>query len=309
MKISNLTETMATPVSMPSPGQPGAKFGRSDEMLESGVGTSTAGGMAPSAKPMGKMQRRGQGSMFQGIKTSSKFANSAKAGIKEDTVNEDELSEEQLQAKQKREDIFNRAKDKELGNKPKSKDIIAKEATGRGTWDSNASDYEGDYGGSRNWGRREREDDEHHHIDRAREKQEQSGTWYVAINGKVVKDKAGQPYTFYGKAAANKAALTMQAKPFNSGKQFMLTTNPNPPEQGVAEVAPPGAKAERMVKHIKKGYAKDGKLTPKEKSIAYATTWKAHNAGKVEEDCWDGYEQIGMKKKGGKTVPNCVPKK
>jgi len=23
--------------------------------------------------------------------------------------------------------------------------------------------------------------------------------------------------------------------------------------------------------------------------------------------CWKGYEAIGMKKKGGKTVPNCVP--
>ena len=51
----------------------------------------------------------------------------------------------------------------------------------------------------------------------------------------------------------------------------------------VYEKAPPGEKAERMVKHIKKGYASDGKLTPKEKSIAYATAWKAHNKGKVEE--------------------------
>jgi hypothetical protein len=34
------------------------------------------------------------------------------------------------------------------------------------------------------------------------------------------------------------------------------------PKESVAEVAPPGAKAERMVKHIKKGYAKDGKLQP-----------------------------------------------
>ena len=25
--------------------------------------------------------------------------------------------------------------------------------------------------------------------------------------------------------------------------------------------------------------------------------------------CWDGYEMIGMKKKGGRSVPNCVPKK
>lgn len=52
---------------------------------------------------------------------------------------------------------------------------------------------------------------------------------------------------------------------------------------GLDEVAPPGAKAERMVKDIKKGYAKDGKLSDKEKSIAYATAWKAKKAGKVEE--------------------------
>ena len=45
----------------------------------------------------------------------------------------------------------------------------------------------------------------------------------------------------------------------------------------VGEVAPPGAKAERMVKHIKKGYAKDGDLTDTERSIAYATAWKHHN--------------------------------
>ena len=25
--------------------------------------------------------------------------------------------------------------------------------------------------------------------------------------------------------------------------------------------------------------------------------------------CWKGYEMIGMKKKGGRKVPNCVPRK
>jgi len=32
---------------------------------------------------------------------------------------------------------------------------------------------------------------------------------------------------------------------------------------------------------------------------------------KVDEEkpCWDGYVQIGMKKKNGKKVPNCVPEK
>ena len=54
-------------------------------------------------------------------------------------------------------------------------------------------------------------------------------------------------------------------------------------EQAVAEKAPPGAKAERMVKHIKSGYAKDGGLTDQEKAIAYATAWKAKKAGKVDE--------------------------
>jgi hypothetical protein len=27
----------------------------------------------------------------------------------------------------------------------------------------------------------------------------------------------------------------------------------------------------------------------------------------IDEACWKDYQQIGMKKKGGKQVPNCVP--
>ena len=29
--------------------------------------------------------------------------------------------------------------------------------------------------------------------------------------------------------------------------------------------------------------------------------------GEMDEDCWSGYKQVGMKKKGKKVVPNCVP--
>jgi len=46
------------------------------------------------------------------------------------------------------------------------------------------------------------------------------------------------------------------------------------------EKAPPGDKYERMVKHIKKGYSKDGKLTDVEKSKAYGAAWKAKNKSK-----------------------------
>lgn len=49
-------------------------------------------------------------------------------------------------------------------------------------------------------------------------------------------------------------------------------------EEVVNEKAPPGK--EKMVKDIKKAYSKDGVLTDKEKAIAYATAWKAKNAGK-----------------------------
>ncbi|HVG41967.1 MAG TPA: hypothetical protein VM888_10195 [Chitinophagaceae bacterium] len=36
---------------------------------------------------------------------------------------------------------------------------------------------------------------------------------------------------------------------------------------------------------------------------------KKKTTAKTGDACWKGYEQIGTKKKSGKTVPNCVPKK
>jgi hypothetical protein len=35
----------------------------------------------------------------------------------------------------------------------------------------------------------------------------------------------------------------------------------------------------------------------------------AEKKQKRNNPCWDGYEQIGMKQKNGRLVPNCVPKK
>lgn len=37
--------------------------------------------------------------------------------------------------------------------------------------------------------------------------------------------------------------------------------------------------------------------------------YEANHPESPAKACWDGYEMIGMKKKGGKNVPNCVPKK
>ena len=46
-----------------------------------------------------------------------------------------------------------------------------------------------------------------------------------------------------------------------------------------------------------------GDATAKTKPSKYTKAFK----DMYDEDCWDGFKQVGMKKKGGKDVPNCVP--
>jgi hypothetical protein len=75
------------------------------------------------------------------------------------------------------------------------------------------------------------------------------------------------------------------SKDGKNGKKVSVGKNTvkiNPDSEELKEVAPPGDTYERMVKHIKKGYSKDGKLTKKEKGIAYATAWKQKNKDQQE---------------------------
>lgn len=46
-----------------------------------------------------------------------------------------------------------------------------------------------------------------------------------------------------------------------------------------------------------------GDATAKTKPSKYTKAFK----DMYDEDCWDGYKQVGVKKKGNKTVPDCVP--
>jgi hypothetical protein len=80
-------------------------------------------------------------------------------------------------------------------------------------------------------------------------------------------------------------------------------------EEQIDEKAPPGAKFERMVKHIKTGYAKGG-LTKQEKGIAYATAWKAYNKAKNEEvETEETAEQIEEKYMGFKALKASIAAK
>jgi len=69
---------------------------------------------------------------------------------------------------------------------------------------------------------------------------------------------------------------------------------PQTAERGIYEKAPPGAKYERMVRHIKDRLGADG-LTDKEKGIAFATAWKAYNKKHMEEES-DAADETNMAK-------------
>jgi hypothetical protein len=96
------------------------------------------------------------------------------------------------------------------------------------------------------------------------------------IQGGPIWDKAKE----IGTAALDKASeLNKSTQIVDQLKQkYKDFTGQN--KTPVKEKAPPGDKYERMVKDIKKGYAKDGKLTDTERGIAYATAWKLYNKRK-----------------------------
>ena len=81
---------------------------------------------------------------------------------------------------------------------------------------------------------------------------------------------------------------------------------------------PEAAEKERIVKGMKKGLQGfKQRYGERAKSVMYATATKLAKEDTVQEGenkqvkggdpCWTGYQMVGMKNKGGKKVPNCVP--
>lgn len=54
----------------------------------------------------------------------------------------------------------------------------------------------------------------------------EQGPWYIRINGKLLRDKNKNPYTFNTLEAARKAANTMMKKDWNIGKNFSYSQTP-----------------------------------------------------------------------------------
>ena len=49
-------------------------------------------------------------------------------------------------------------------------------------------------------------------------------------------------------------------------------------------------------------------LHKRRKAISKATSEEVEPCGLPSNECWDSHKQVGYKMKGGKRVPNCVPK-
>ena len=52
----------------------------------------------------------------------------------------------------------------------------------------------------------------------------------------------------------------------------------------------------------------DKYLHKRRKAISKATSEEVEPCGLPADECWDSHKQVGYKMKGGKRVPNCVPK-
>ena len=52
----------------------------------------------------------------------------------------------------------------------------------------------------------------------------------------------------------------------------------------------------------------DKYLHKRRKAISKATSEEVEPCGLPADECWDSHRQVGYKMKGGKRVPNCVPK-
>lgn len=128
---------------------------------------------------------------------------------------------------------------------------------GRDSWDSNMPGYQGDYGGAANWGRRNREDDEHHEIDAVlaarhaqRQEYERNGKFWLKLKDSQRHLPAG-PFT--GKQAANIAAVELlKQQPELKGNLLITAYGPDE-TQGVAE----GSKEKTQGIALSKAYKKD----------------------------------------------------
>ncbi len=108
----------------------------------------------------------------------------------------------------------------------------------------------------------------------------------------------------------DRSASGIIAKGINAGKQIVedgkqLVENVKEKVDG----APTKFTKEALGKLPSGIGGKFGTIVDQKKKEAGLLQKKGKKKKGLKNTCWKGYEAIGMKKKGGRKVPNCVPKK
>ena len=89
----------------------------------------------------------------------------------------------------------------------------------------------------------------------------------------------------------------------NLARKAMKKTADNKKDEGTI-ITKPGFK---MTNNDKEKLQKIQKMLSRDKAVAKKSTNPGPNED-VDEACWDSHKQVGYKMKGGRRVPNCVPK-
>ena len=259
MRISTLLETNTTPSSDPVANQSeqAPKFGRDPHVLEDEqLDETTAGAIATGEPANLGVQRRGKGSIFQGVKTSKKFANSAsvKEGVAEDQLEEygDTAKGQKMLAK-----VHHRAADRVTSKQADKDPAYARKAqqTQDRAWDRLAVKEQGvaearpepeqdQMDANRRAAlRREREPHGSDKIDAMLAKRNAERREYEQTGNFWLKQKDTQEHlsdAFVGKAAANQAALELlKQRPELKGN--LVITAWGPGEQPTNEALKPEA--------------------------------------------------------------------
>jgi hypothetical protein len=150
--------------------------------------------------------------------------------------------------------------------------------------------------------------------------------WVEVISGEPCAREEGEEET--PKCVSSDKRVSMTKKERISAQRRKSAADPNQPEKSGA-AKPTYVSTDKPEKKMNEEKDKPGKGSGKKDACytkvksrydvwpsAYASgaltkcrKVGAANWGTKSEDCWDGYKQEGMKKKGKKIVPNCVPVK
>ncbi|MFZ9876814.1 MAG: DUF5661 family protein [Candidatus Nanopelagicales bacterium] len=137
------------------------------------------------------------------------------------------------------------------------------------------------------------------------------GGWVQAggkYDGKPCAKQPGQKTKPYCRDPDDRAAMSKDERNKRAAKKRKEDPNPNRSGKAKMVTQESAGKKDACYKKVKSRYD----VWPSAYASGALVKCRkvgAANWGTKSEDCWDGYEQKGMKKKGKKIVPNCVPVK